>query len=337
MDNSKNSLPLWQVPDRAMWFHPSTWILKRSSSVYSVEPVLVRRASAISVVVKALRVHQWVKNLLLFVPLIMAHRMMESDMLLQVLVAFIAFNLCASSGYVVNDLLDLESDRQHPAKRYRPFATGFLQIRTGLLLASLLLISGFAVALVFLSPPFSASLALYVILSTGYSFYLKRLLIMDVMVLAGLYALRVFAGGVAVAITISPWLLAFSMFLFLSLAFLKRYAELRLMQELKQVHHSGRSYVLSDIDLLRSIGPASGYLSVLVLALYINSKEVMVLYRHPAVLWLIGPCLFYWLTNVWFLAHRGEMMDDPVVFALKDRNSYALGVVILSVIVAASF
>jgi 4-hydroxybenzoate polyprenyltransferase len=161
-------------------------------------------------------------------------------------------------------------------------------------------------------------------------------LIIDVLLLAGLYTLRVLSGGIAVSVTISPWLLAFSMFLFLSLAILKRYSELRITQERHQTQAWGRSYAVGDIDLLRSIGPTSGYLSVLVLALYINSKEVIPLYHHPATLWFIGPCLLYWLTRMWLLAHRGEMADDPLVFSGKDPQSYVVGILIAAIIVLAS-
>lgn len=336
MGNAPDDLPLWKAAHRAILVHPSPRLLKRTRRSSSVHGILSPQMNRLSSFLKALRVHQWVKNALLFVPLLMAHKMTEIDLVLQAVYAFIAFSLCASSVYIVNDLLDLEADRQHPHKRFRPFAAGMLQIKTGVLLAPLLLGCAFAIAFLFVTPLFSASLALYLGLSTAYTFYLKKVLIVDVLLLAGLYTLRVLSGAFAVSVTISPWLLAFSMFLFLSLAILKRYSELRITQEHNQTHAWGRSYAVGDIELLRSIGPTSGYLSVLVLALYINSKEVIPLYHYPAALWLIGPCLLYWLTRMWLLAHRGEMADDPLVFSVKDPQSYVVGILVATIIVFAS-
>jgi 4-hydroxybenzoate polyprenyltransferase len=285
---------------------------------------------------QALRVHQWLKNTLLFVPLLTSHKLTELGLVLQAGYAFMAFSLCASSVYIVNDLRDLEADRQHPHKRFRPFAARLLNVKTGVLLVPLLLIGAGAITFLFLTPLFGASLALYVGLATAYTFYFKRVLIIDVLILAALYTLRVLSGGIAVSISVSHWLLAFSMFLFLSLAFLKRYSELRMTQQQHQMHVQGRSYAVEDIDLLRSIGPTSGYLSVLVLGLYINSKDVVPLYQHPAMLWLIGPCLLYWLTRMWLLANRGEMADDPLVFSVKDAQSYVVGFFVATIIILAS-
>jgi len=286
--------------------------------------------------IKALRVHQWLKNTLLFVPLLTSHRLTELDLVLQAAYAFLAFSLCASSMYIVNDLWDLEADRQHPHKRFRPFAAGLLNVKTGVLLAPLLLGGACAIAFLFLTPLFGASLALYVGLATAYTVYCKRVLIIDVLLLAALYTLRVFSGGIAVSVSVSNWLLAFSMFLFLSLALLKRYSELRMTQEGHQMHVRGRGYAVEDMELLRSVGPTSGYLSVLVLGLYINSKDVIPLYHHPAMLWFIGPCLLYWLTRMWFLANRGEMADDPLVFSVKDAQSYLVGFFVAIIIILAS-
>jgi 4-hydroxybenzoate polyprenyltransferase len=238
--------------------------------------------------------------------------------------------------YVVNDLVDAEADRQHPHKRSRPFAAGVLDAKQGVMLACALIASACAITFLFLTPLFGASLALYLGLASAYTFYVKQALILDVIVLAALYTLRVLSGGIATSIPVSHWLLAFSMFLFLSLAFLKRYSELRLTNELHQTHVRGRSYTVNDIELLRSIGPTSGYLSVLILGLYINSKEVIPLYHHPAVLWLIAPCLLYWLTRMWFLAHRGQMADDPLLFSVKDAQSYVVAFFVVAILIFAS-
>jgi len=334
--NSAVDLPIWQAAAQALLVQPSSRLLKRASQVSSVHRIFSSRKKRFPVFLKALRLTQWVKNILVFVPLLMAHQIAEPALAPQALGAFLVFSLCASSVYIVNDLLDLESDRQHPRKKHRPFAAGTLEIKTGVLLAPLLLAGSFAISLKFLPLFFTALLALYWALTTAYSFYLKRLLIVDVLILAGLYTLRVLAGGIAVEVYISPWLLAFSSFFFLNLAVVKRYAELRMMQERQQSRSSGRGYIVDDNELLRSIGPTAGYLSVLVLTLYINSKEVTVLYEHPTVLWLIAPFLLYWITRIWFKAHRGQMDDDPIVFAVKDPLSYAVGAAVAFILILAS-
>lgn len=334
--NSSDDLPIWKESARAIIIHPTAWMLMRARRLRSQLEVIPKKTSMLKALVCELRPHQWVKNVLLFVPLIMAHRIMEGELLFKAAIAFGAFSLCASSVYVLNDLLDLEADRAHPVKRSRPFASGELPVQFGLLLLPVLLLAATMISNVFLPWTFTALLGLYLIGATAYSFAIKRLLILDVLVLAGLYTLRVLAGAVAVAVVISPWLLAFSMFLFLSLAFLKRYSELRLMRVRQSTHVTGRGYLPEDLELLQSLGSSSGYLSILVLALYTNSKEVTNLYHHPSMLWLVGPCLLYWLTRMWFMAHRGLMTDDPIVFAVKDIASYGLGLLLLGILFIAS-
>lgn len=284
----------------------------------------------------ALRVHQWIKNFLVFVPLLMAHRVLDSAALLRTSYAFLAWCLCASSVYLLNDFFDLETDRRHPQKKLRPLASGALSQKSIWLLIPALLLSGLAIAFLVLPAPFGAAIVLYLVLTTAYSAYLKRVLIVDVLLLAGLYTLRVLSGGFATEIMVSPWLLAFSMFLFLSLAFVKRYAELRNTAAENRTATTRRNYSMRDTELLKSFGSASGYLSVLVLVLYINSREVVALYRRPTILWLIGPCLLYWITRVWLLAHRGEMDEDPILFTVKDWPSYLVGVMVGLVIVLAT-
>jgi 4-hydroxybenzoate polyprenyltransferase len=247
----------------------------------------------------------------------------------------VAFSLCASCVYIVNDLLDLEADRLHPHKRRRPFAAGALPIKAGVVAAPLLLAASFIIAAGFLPIRFFIVLGLYFLLTTAYSFYLKRVLIVDVLVLAGLYTVRLFAGGIATNVPISPWLLAFSIFFFLNLAFVKRFSELHLMQESKQTKSKGRGYVVGDIELFRSIGPASGYLSVVVLCFYINSREVVLLYKHPELLLLIGPFLLYWITRLWLWALRGKMTDDPIVFTARDPVSYLIGALVIAIMIIA--
>jgi 4-hydroxybenzoate polyprenyltransferase len=299
-------------------------------------PDNIKTDNPISLLAKALRVTQWVKNALLFAPLIASHSFTKTDLLIRVIIAFFSFCLCASSVYITNDILDIEADRQHPRKKNRPFASGKLQIRTGIIMAIALVLLGLGLAALRLPPLFAASLLFYMTVSTLYSLKLKKIASVDVMVLAGLYTLRVLAGGIAVGILPSTWLLAFSIFLFLSLAFVKRYSELLMLQEHGQMNATRRGYMVSDLDILRSTGPASGYISVLVLSLYINSPEVRLLYKRPFFLWLVGLLLLYWITRLWVLTHRGKVIDDPLVFTAKDSRSYMVGAAVLIVILAAS-
>ena len=273
--------------------------------------------------VEAIRPHHWVKNVLLFVPLLLSHQVGDASRLAAAAVGFVAFCLCASAAYVLNDLCDREHDRHHPVKRARPFAAGRLSARAGALTAGGLLAGGVALAALLLPPRFTGLLLLYVATTAAYSLYLKRKLLLDVFVLAGLYTGRVLAGGAAAGVAVSEWLLAFCIFFFLSLAFLKRYAELlHLRDGPARAQVRGRAYRVEDLGVIEAVGPASGYLAVLVLALYVNqSPEAVRLYRAPSLLWLVCPVMLYWVTRLWFLARRGAMNEDPILFALKDRVS----------------
>jgi 4-hydroxybenzoate polyprenyltransferase len=288
----------------------------------------------VSALPRALRVHQWVKNLLLFVPVMLDHRIFDPPVVAKALVAFVAFCCAASGGYVFNDLLDSEADRRHRTKRHRPFAAGTLSRSFGAVMVPLL----FAAALLcclWLSLEFLALLATYVVLTVAYSFYLKRVAVLDVLLLAGLYTLRVLAGIAASHVRFSTWLLAFSMFLFLSLAFLKRYAELSELQGGAEQAIERRGYIRGDREWLGSMGGASGYLSVLVLALYINSEQVIALYRSPLLLWLVCPVLLFWISRLWLLAYRGRIHQDPIVATMTDPVSYGLGAIVALILYAA--
>ncbi len=333
--NARIDLPLWRAANAAHLVAPSWRVLNYAKSSASVQHVFSVRKNPFPTILKALRVHQWSKNALLLVPLVTAHRVFDVSLLLKAICAFTVFSLCASGVYLLNDLLDLGADRQHPKKKFRPFAAGTLAISTGLLLLPLLLLSAFLLALMTLPYIFTAILALYLITTTAYSFRLKKVIVIDVILLAGLYTLRVLAGGVAEDIVVSTWLLALSIFLFLSLAFMKRYAELSVLQTQKRESATGRDYLSSDKEWLGSMGTSSGFLSVLVLALYISSKDVEVLYSHPKVLWLICPCLLYWIARMWSFAYRGQLDDDPIVVAAKDRWSYVVGAVIAVIVIVA--
>lgn len=292
--------------------------------------------SRLRAVVRALRPYQWTKNLLVFLPLVTAHRLTEAALLGEAALAFVALSLCASGTYVVNDVLDREWDRRHPQKRHRPFAAGTLSAAVGLALAPALVAAGFALALLTLPLPFAGVMAVYLGVTLAYSLRLKRVPALDVVLLGGLYTLRVLGGGAATGIPVSEWLLAFSLFTFLGLALLKRYAELRLMETDPRAHDNGRGYAVEDVAMLRAIGPATGIMALLVLALYITNPEVTALYDHPERLWLVAPLLFYWTMHLWLTAHRRAMPDDPLLYAVKDPVSYLVGALAAGVLVLAS-
>lgn len=284
-----------------------------------------RARSRAMALVRALRPHQWVKNLLLFVPVILDHKLFSAPVMAKAATAFLAFCCAASSAYILNDILDLEADRRHPSKRHRPFASGALSPALGLALVPALLGLAYALSWDALPLRFIELLTLYVGLTTAYSLYLKRIAVLDVLLLAGLYTLRVLAGIAAAHVRFSAWLLAFSMFLFLSLAFLKRYTEVSAMEGSAGEQVGRRGYLRGDREWLGSMGGASGYLSVLVLALYINSEQVVALYRSPLILWLACPLLLFWTSRMWLLAHRGRIHDDPIVATVRDPMSYITG------------
>lgn len=282
---------------------------------------------------RTLRPHQWSKNLILVVPSILGQVWDDPGVATQVLVAVMAFSLAASGGYVINDLLDLEADRAHPQKRHRPFASGEISRLWGLVLGPLLVLAGAALGFAAVNAALGKLVVLYVIVAVCYSAFLKQKLLLDVIVLAGLYTLRLLAGGAAAGVEVSGWLLGFAMFFFLSLAFVKRLTEITSNTTGAAAGaESGRAYRPEDLDAFRSIGPAAGLLSILVLALYVSSDAVRQFYPHARELWLVCPLLLYWILRVWFLALRGELPYDPVIFAIRDRVSYivvgAIGVIL---------
>jgi 4-hydroxybenzoate polyprenyltransferase len=277
---------------------------------------------------KALRPHQWLKNALVLVPLLAGHRF-ETAVLLDALLAFLAFCAVASGVYVINDLLDLGPDRAHPRKRLRPFASGAVPLSHGVAMAALLLAAGAGLAAL-LNPGFVAALASYFLLTTAYSFKLKRIAVIDIGVLGLLYTLRIVAGGLAAGIVLSVWLLAFSLFFFFSLAAVKRQAELVDNANRSEIAPSGRGYRVEDLPIISMVAIGAGYVSVLVMALYVNSPDVLKLYPHPAFLWGICCVLLFWVTRTVLLAHRGQMHDDPVVYAARDVTSLACGATALA-------
>jgi 4-hydroxybenzoate polyprenyltransferase len=288
----------------------------------------IRKARAL---LKALRPHQWAKNLLIFVPLVLSHRIFDPAVLAAGVTAFIAFSLCASAIYVVNDLFDIEADREHPRKRLRPFAAGELSVPTGIGLAAALMTMALGLAVFAATRDFILILFTYVALTTAYSWRLKREAILDVLVLATLYSVRVLGGGAAAGITISNWLLGFALFLFLSLAFVKRYVEL-LGQNGRM---PGRGYSAVDHGVMLSIGTTAGYMSVVILALYVNSDEVAKLYSNPRALWLTCPVLLYWISRMWLRAGRQQVHDDPVLDALRDPTSHLCALAAVAILLVA--
>ena len=280
-------------------------------------------------VLMALRPHQWAKNLLIFLPLLLAH-VAAPNRLLTALLAFFCFSFTASSAYIVNDLLDIEADRRHAQKRLRPFATGDLSAIAGAGLAIALLLLVFA-GTRFLPPAFSGWLLLYLGATLTYSWFLKRIALVDVLVLSGLYTLRLLAGSAATQSHISHWLAGFSVFLFFSLAIVKRFAELENLRSSGLPPRNGRGYLVTDADQLRSFGTASAFAAVMVFAIYISSSDVVVLYRRPQLLWLIMPLMILWLCRIWLLASRGELDEDPLVFAFTDRISLGVGIAVAAI------
>ncbi|MCC7146560.1 MAG: UbiA family prenyltransferase [Phycisphaeraceae bacterium] len=285
---------------------------------------------------QAIRVHQWLKNALVFVPLVTAHRLTEAGTLLTALLGFICLSLVASSVYLFNDFLDLEADRQHPRKRLRPMAAGEMPIAVGLQWAGVFLAAAVGLGFLFLPWRFLGVLVLYVAAAWMYSLWLKRLVLIDVLTLASLYTIRIVAGGVATAIPLSFWLLAFSMFLFTSLAFVKRYAELAQWNGHAGQTMPRRGYLREDLSAVQIMGITCGVLAVLVVALYVNSADVLALYRHPKALWLFCPVLLYWIFRMWVLAGRGELPQDPVVYAATDRHSWIAALVLVLILLLAT-
>ncbi len=334
--NAKVDLRVWAHAHDAVVVNGAGGLsASAAASALGLGPLFPRaRGAGFRSVAKALRVHQWAKNALIFVPIAAAHHF-DLATLQQGLLAFLSFSLLASSVYVLNDLMDLEDDRAHPRKRRRPFAAGDISIVGAAALGVASLSASVAIALT-LAPLFWAALALYFAVTTAYTFWLKRRPMLDVMSLAGLYTMRILAGAAATGIVVSFWLLALSMFLFLSLALLKRYSELHLLRASGKEKTAGRGYLVADMAMMPALGGASGLMAVLVMALYTNQPTVWETYRHPQLLWLICPLMLYWVLRVWFIANRGEMHDDPVVFAIRDKVSLAIGAMVGGLALAAA-
>jgi 4-hydroxybenzoate polyprenyltransferase/phosphoserine phosphatase len=335
--NEAADLPIWRKARKAICVDTPMAVVRAVREFTAPDSIVRSRRSLPRSLVRAVRVHQWAKNALVFVPILAAHRIGDLGADLKVVAAFTAYSLCASSVYILNDLTDLRSDRLHPRKRKRPFASGDLPLAHGLLLSPTLLVMSAAIAIALLPRLFLVLLAAYYASAMVYNFAAKERPVWDVILLAGLYVLRVIAGAAAVPVALSFWLLAFSGFVFLSLALAKRYSEMHTLNKLGRAHAPGRGYLADDMPALQSMGVSSGYLAVLVMALYINSPEVHTLYTHPYALWAICPLLLFWISRIWLKTHRGLMHDDPVVFALRDGVSLVVGALTIACVVAGTF
>lgn len=330
-------LPIWRAAAEVHVVSPGPLVRAATRSLDKPIHLHAPRQGVVTAAVRAMRPQQWIKNLLLFVPLLLSHQFGNLEKVIACCIGIVAFSACASAVYVLNDLLDVESDRHHPRKRNRPFASGEFPIHYGLPLSLGLLVFSAGLSLATLPIAFLGYLGLYLLVNFLYSFWLKQKLVLDVLLLGGMYALRIVVGGVATEIwPVSEWLAAFSIFLFTSLAFAKRHSELaRLAGEEAEAPH-GRGYVIGDLSMIESVGPTSGYLAVLVLALYINSENMKELYERPGALWLICPLMLYWITRLWFAVKRGELHEDPLVYAVRDRVSILVGICIVALAIVAT-
>jgi 4-hydroxybenzoate polyprenyltransferase len=318
--DSKADKPIWREAEAAILVGVSKKLARVVHRTTPVECEFANPAASVAVWFRALRVHQWAKNLLIFVPLLTGFAFLDPIKLVTTFGAFIAFSLAASATYIVNDLWDLDSDRVHPRKRYRPFASATLGIKQGIGMAGLLLTLA-ALLAGMVSAGFLLMLALYVVLTTAYSLWLKEYVLIDVLMLSMLYTLRILSGSVAVQIPASSWLLAFSVFLFFSLALIKRCSELVSLDQSGGQAARGRDYRVSDLTVLWPLGCAASLSAVVVFGLFISSAETQERYASGQLLWLVAFALMYWIGRMWVKTSRGEMHDDPIVFALKDFGS----------------
>lgn len=330
----RKDLVIWKQARKAVIVRGSPRMAREIAQSVPTPEVSRPRSNYIEAIFHALRPHQWAKNALVLVPLLAAHHLNNLSAVLATLLAVVAFCLCASSVYVLNDLLDLQADRANPRKCKRPFAAGHLPLLMGFILAPLLLGLAFGVGAI-LPASFIIVLSGYYALTLAYSLAFKGHVLIDALVLACLYTLRIVAGAASIDVPLSFWMLLFSVFLFLSLAFVKRFTELEALRTRDKFQAIGRGYEVKDLPILQSLGCASGYLSVLVLALYVDSAEIEALYRHPKLIWALCVLLLFWISRVWMTAQRGAMHDDPVVFALKDKTSIGVGLLAMLIVILA--
>jgi 4-hydroxybenzoate polyprenyltransferase len=332
--DSSADMHVWRISSGAYVVGSET-TAERAASVTEVRRWFPRRQGNLTCWSRAIRIHHWSKNLLMLVPILLAHRL-SWDTLLSTLVGVLLFGLCSSGVYVLNDLLDLHSDRAHPWKNGRPFATGELSIASGIATSLLLLGSALGLGALMLNRHFAGALAFYAVIATWYSLRLKKVAIFDVFVLSSFYTIRIWAGALITGTPLSQWFLGFSLFFFLSLAMAKRYSELVHAAELVESGNSGRSYRASDRALLMNIGMASCFSAIVILSLYVHSSEVVELYARPGILLLLCPLILYWTCRIWLKAQRGELDEDPVTLAMRDPVSYGVAAAGLAIMLLSS-
>ncbi len=334
--DSAADLPIWESAKAAVLVGTSDSTSEAVRRACPIEAEFPRNPVQLRTWAKALRIHQWLKNLLIFVPVLTAFSFLDAAKLVDAAVAFLAFSLAASATYIVNDLWDLDSDRNHPRKRLRPLASAEVSIVSALVVSASCLAAGFAMAWT-LSTQFLLMLGLYLFVTSSYSWILKQYVLIDVIVLSLLYTLRIIAGSVAIGVTTSTSLLAFSIFLFLSLALVKRCSELVSLERYGGVATSGRDYRVSDLVVLWPLGVGTAISAVVVFGLFISSPETAARYATPLALWLVALGLVYWLSRLWIKTARGEMHDDPVVYAIKDKGSRIVVLFMAATMVAAHY
>lgn len=332
--NSSSDLHVWQFASAA-YVVGSKAIAEKVSRIVEVRRHFPHRRPSLTLWSRAFRVHHWSKNLLMFVPLLLAHRLHPKP-LLMTLVGVVLFGLCSSGGYILNDLLDLPSDRAHPWKDKRPFASGDLSIASGIIAVLALLGISLGLGTIMLNGLFAGALALYLVTTACYSLWLKKIPLIDVFVLSSFYTFRMWAGALITATPLSQWFLGFSLFFFLSLAMAKRYSELVQAGELVEIGNSGRGYRVADREVLMNIGVASSFSAIVILSLYVHSAEVVALYQRPGLLLLLCPLILYWVSRIWLKAHRGELNEDPVTLAISDSISHYVAAAGLGIMLLAS-
>lgn len=313
-------LAIWKEANEIVAVNPSPSLRKKIERLDKPSQFIYdQKKSTLRLIVKQMRPHQWIKNALVFLPALAGHKFWNFETIVQCLCAFAGFSLSASFVYVLNDILDLRSDRNHHTKKNRPFASGNLSIKWGLFLLPALLVGAVLFAIP-LPPIYLAWVGTYLILNIAYSLYLKQSVVVDIIILSMMYTLRIFAGSAATTVPVSEWLLSFSTLFFFSLACVKRYTEI--IRSKNKITLDGRGYRQVDHPMIQALGVSSGLISMLIILLYLQSKEVRALYGRPENLWFVAPILLFWISRVWILANRDEIHDDPVVFAVKDKVSW---------------
>lgn len=332
--NAAVDIPVWQAASKVIVVNATPTVIRAAEQLGIITKIGQRRTSWYTIL-RAIRWHQWTKNILIFVPLLTAHQLVNSAAVWSACFAFIAFSAIASVIYLMNDLVDLPADRQNPYKKYRPLASGQLPILTALWLGLLLGLTSLIIAL-FLPPLFLGIIVTYALVNIAYSLKLKRIIGIDVLVIASLYVLRIFAGSAASGVLTSPWLFAFAASVFLSLALVKRVSEINNLATVNKTKLSGRGYVQSHRQALMGIGILAGIASLAIFAFYVGSPVVQILYRTPVLLWLLVPLFGVWLARVWHITNSGNMHEDPTVFAAKDPISYATAIAAVMIVLLAT-